>query len=427
MRVRRLDATWCASDGPQGLEAALVRLAAQAVASARRGVGLVVVSDAGFSIERLPIPSVLAVGAVHAALTAAGLRGRTDVLLDAADVLDVHAAAMAIAAGAGAVHPRLAIELALELAGTRGAEELTPGQAAARLLDAFEAGLRKTLARMGICTAASYVGGVQFETLELSEAVVERCFPAAAAWPGGLGFADLAARQIRRAEAARSVAPETPPGRMLDPGRARFRADGEAHGYAPSVVQLLQRVADGVGPSAGDADGAVEAEERPLLALATSVPATVRDTLRVRRRRPVPLAEVEPARAIAARFVAAAMSVGALSPEAHQAVTIGMQRAGGAANTGEGGEDPAWYQPGPEGERRDARIKQVASARFGVTTDYLVRAEHRIAGDSGAAAFEVDDVVEQRKAAGAGDAEAGEVIEKGGLVNLVPESVARGR
>jgi glutamate synthase domain-containing protein 2/glutamate synthase domain-containing protein 3 len=311
---------------------------------------------------------VLAVGAVHAALTAAGLRGRTDVLLDAADILDVHGAAMAIAAGAGAVHPRLAIELALELAGTRGAEALDPGQAVARLLDAFEAGLRKTLARMGICTAASYVGGMQFETLELSSAVVERCFPAAAAWPGGLGFADLATRQLRRAEAARSVAPDTPPGRLLDPGRARFRADGEAHGYAPPVVQLLQRVADAAAAS-GAEDG------RPLLPLATGARATVRDAFRMRRRRPVPVAEVEPARVIAARLVAAAMSVGALSPEAHQAVTIGMQRAGGAANTGEGGEDPTWYEPGSDGERRDARIKQVASARFGVTTDYLVRAE----------------------------------------------------
>ena len=150
---------------------------------------------------------------------------------------------MAIAAGAGAVHPRLAIELAAELAGSRGVEELSADAAVARLLDAFEAGLRKTLARMGISTVASYVGGVQFETLELSEAVVARCFPAAAAWPGGLGFADLAARQLRRADAARLVPPETPPGRLIDPGRARFRADGELHRYAPAAVQVLQGIA----------------------------------------------------------------------------------------------------------------------------------------------------------------------------------------
>ena len=331
-----------------------------------RGIGLLVISDATFTTDRLPIPSVLAVGAVHAALTAAGLRGRCDLLVDAADILDVHAAAMAIAAGAGAVHPRLAIELAAELAGSRGVEELSADEAVTRLIDAFESGLRKTLARMGISTVASYVGGVQFETLELSEAVVARCFPASASWPGGLGFADLAARQLRRASAARLVPPETPPGRLIDPGRARFRADGELHRYAPAAVQMLQAVAAGRGAGS---------DPRPLRPLGEGDASVVRDAFVYRRRRRIPIVEVEPARAISARFVAAAMSVGALSPEAHQAVTIGMQRAGGAANTGEGGEDPAWYAPGPDGQRRDARIKQVASARFGVTTAYLVRAE----------------------------------------------------
>ncbi len=375
MRTLRLDATWAGAAGDPGLEAALERLAARALASARRGIGLLVISDATFTTDRLPIPSVLAVGAVHAALTAAGLRGRCDLLVDAADILDVHAAAMAIAAGAGAVHPRLAIELAGELAGSRGVEGLSADVAVARLIDAFEAGLRKTLARMGISTVASYVGGVQFETLELSEAVVARCFPAAAAWPGGLGFDDLAARQLRRAAAARLMAPETPPGRLIDPGRARFRADGELHRYAPVTVQMLQGIAaddDGDGPGHDPRPGR---DPRPLRRLDEGDASVVRDAFVYRRRRRIPMVEVEPVRAITARFVAAAMSVGALSPEAHQAVTIGMQRVGGAANTGEGGEDPAWYSPGLDGERRDARIKQVASARFGVTTAYLVRAE----------------------------------------------------
>ncbi len=379
MRTRRLDATWPGAAGDSGLEAALERLAARALAAARRGIGLLVISDGTFTLDRLPIPSVLAVGAVHAALTAAGLRGRCDLLVDAADILDVHAAAMAIAAGAGAVHPRLAIELAAELAGSRGLEELSAEAAAARLIEAFEAGLRKTLARMGISTVASYVGGVQFETLELSEAVVALCFPAAAGWPGGLGFADLAARQLRRADAARLVPPETPPGRLIDPGRARFRADGELHRYAPAMVQVLQGIAaDDQGHQPGRDPWPLRhrgTDPRALRWLDTRDASVLRDAFVYRRRRQVPLVEVEPARAISARFAAAAMSVGALSPEAHQAVTIGMQRAGGAANTGEGGEDPAWYAPGPTGERRDARIKQVASARFGVTTAYLVRAE----------------------------------------------------
>ena len=368
-RIRRLDATWDAGEGPAGLARAVAELATEAVRVVEAGtVELLVVSDRSLSLARPPIPSALAVGAVHTALTVAGLRGRADVLADAADVLDVHALAMVLATGATVVHPRLAIELAAELAGGRGAETLSAEGAVGRLLDAFEAGLRKTLARMGISALASYVGGGLFETLELAPEVIERCFPSAASWPGRVGFADLGARILRRLAAARALEEIGPGARLGDPGLARFRADGELHLYAPAVVKAIQAVADG---SAGD--GAAG-----LGALARRDPATVRDGLRIRRPRgiqPIPVEEVETARAIARRFVASAMSVGALSPEAHQAVTIGMQRAGGAANTGEGGEDPAWYRPSADGERHDARIKQVASARFGVTAAYLARAD----------------------------------------------------
>ncbi|MDP9483590.1 MAG: glutamate synthase-related protein, partial [Chloroflexota bacterium] len=364
-RVRRLDATWAAADGPAGLARALDALAAEALLAVGTGsVELLAISDRAMSLDRPPLPSVLAVGAVHSALGAAGLRGRADLIVDAADILDVHGLAMAVAAGATAAHPRLAIELAAELAGSRGVETMTGPEAVGHLLDAFEAGLRKTLARMGISAVASYVGGALFETLELAPEVVERCFPSAAAWPGRIGFEALAERGLRRVEAARLLATTGDGARLADPGLARFRADGELHLFAPVIVKAIQAVAAG---SSGD-----------LRALAGRDAAVVRDGLRIRRprgTRMVPLAEVEPARTIARRFVASAMSVGALSPEAHQAVTIGMQRAGGAANTGEGGEDPAWYRPTADGERHDARIKQVASARFGVTATYLARAD----------------------------------------------------
>ncbi len=369
--VLELDATWDPAAGPDGLEAALDRLAGDAVAAARRSVELLVVTDRRFGAERLPIASVLAVGAVHTALTRAGLRGRTDVLADAADVLDVHALAMVLATGATAVHPRLAVELAAEVAGSRGAEDLAPDDAIRRLVAALDAGLRKTLARMGISTAASYIGGSLFDTIELAPEVIDRCFPAAAAWPGRVGLADLARRQLRRRDAALAL-PEPPPGRearLPDPGFARFRSDGEAHLYAPRVVQSIQAVADAPAANAGAALDAHRAT------VAARPPALVRDDLRIVPGSPIALERVESARSIARRFVVSAMSVGALSPEAHQALTIGIQRAGGAANTGEGGEDPAWYLPGPDGARRDARIKQVASGRFGVTAAYLARAD----------------------------------------------------
>ncbi len=367
-RVRWLDATWDPTDGPAGLPKAVERLATAALAAARRGVQLLMVSDRRANLDRMPIPSVLAVGRVHTALTDAGMRGRTDVAADASDILDVHAAAMALAAGATVVAPRLAVELATELAGGRGAEGLTAEQAIANLLDAFEGGLRKTLARMGISTAASYVGGALFEALELDMDVTERCFPAAPTWPGSIGWDALARRIMERRQGALVIEPATPPNRLRDPGLARFRGDGELHLYAPAMVGRIQDLV----ANADDTAAALAVYRAGVV----REPAVARDGIALRSVGPaVDLSEVEPATSIIRRFVASAMSVGALSPEAHQAVTIGIQRAGGAANTGEGGEDPAWYTSGSDGRRHDARIKQVASARFGVTAHYLTRAD----------------------------------------------------
>jgi glutamate synthase domain-containing protein 2/glutamate synthase domain-containing protein 1/glutamate synthase domain-containing protein 3 len=377
-RVARLDATWSPADGPAGLEAALDRVADAAVRAGRGRTEVVLVSDRTLGAgradppDRLPIPSILAAGAVHTALTNAGLRGRTDIVAEASDVLDVHSLAMTFAAGATAVHPWLAIELAAELAASRGAETLTAEGAVANLAAAFETGLRKTLARMGISAIASYVGGALFDVLELHPDVVARCFPTAAAWPGRVTLADLASRTLRRHTAALAI-PEPAPGReprLPDPGFARFRADGEGHLYAPKIVGAVQALAE-----PADVPATVDGLLASYRAALTREAAVVRDDLRVRPAAPIPLADVEDARSIVRRFVVSAMSVGALSPEAHQALTIGIQRAGGAANTGEGGEDPAWYRPGPDGLRHDARIKQVASARFGVTAQYLARAD----------------------------------------------------
>jgi hypothetical protein len=227
--VRRLDATWPAIDGAAGLARVLDRLAAEAVAAARGRTELLVLSDRGYGADRLPVPSILAAGAVHTALTEAGLRGRADLVVETADVLDVHGAAMALATGATVVVPWLAVELAAELAGGRGAEELDVAATVGNLLDAFDAGLRKTLARMGISTAASYIGGGLFESIELAADVRDRCFPAAPAWPGRIGLGELAERQLRRRAASRAIASGTPSNKLQDPGFARFRADGETH------------------------------------------------------------------------------------------------------------------------------------------------------------------------------------------------------
>ncbi len=235
------------------------------MAAARAGVEILVVSDAAFSIERLPVPSILAAGAVHTALTAAGLRGRTDIVVDAADILDVHAMAMVLAVGATAAHPRLAIEAAAELAGSRGAEELTRAGAVANLAAAFEAGLRKTLARMGISAVASYIGGALIDTVDLAPDVMARCFPMAAAWPGRTTLADLGERTIRRRDAALAL-PPTPAGReprLPDPGFARFRADGELHLYAPRIGDEIQVLAGSAAGIAADAEPNAEPNSTP--------------------------------------------------------------------------------------------------------------------------------------------------------------------
>jgi glutamate synthase domain-containing protein 2/glutamate synthase domain-containing protein 1/glutamate synthase domain-containing protein 3 len=368
-RLRTLDATWDPAEGGTGLLAALERLAAEAGTAAADGVELLITSDRAIAGgSRLPIPSVLVAGAVHTALTDAGLRGETDVLVEAADMLDVHTAAMTLACGAGAVVPWLAIELAAELAGTRGAEGLAAADTITNLVRALEKGLRKVLARMGISAVASYAGGQFFEVLELAPEVTRRCFPAAPAWPGTVDFAAVAERQLRRIAAASDL----PPGdRLPDPGFVRFRADGEHHFYAPPIVKAVQTLSGAI-----QGEGAVS---DPLPAYRDSLsrsPATVRDHIALSSESAsIPLDEVEPAAPILRRFVGAAMSLGALSPEAHQALTMGLRRIGAASNSGEGGEDPAWYDDGPDGVRHDTAIKQVASARFGVTATYLSRAE----------------------------------------------------
>ncbi|HUG48620.1 MAG TPA: glutamate synthase-related protein, partial [Candidatus Limnocylindria bacterium] len=359
-----LDATWPQATGEGGLAVAVERLASRAVSAARAGAKLLIVSDRRTGAGRLPVPSALAVGAVHSALTSAGLRGQSDILADAGDVLDVHSAAMALACGARAVCPWLAVELAAELAGGRGAESLAASNTVANLAKALDKGLRKVLARMGISAVSSYVGGQLFDVLELAPEVIERCFPAAPAWAGPVGFEAIAGRQLRRLAAA--PAPDAGE-RLPDPGLVRFRSDGEHHLYAPVFVKAAQALAE-------NGNGTHAALTDYHLALARQ-PAVIRDQLALRRaRRPLPIEEVEPAESIMRRFVGAAMSLGALSPEAHQALTEGLRRIGAAGNTGEGGEDPAWYED-RDGHRRDSAIKQVASARFGVTATYLARAE----------------------------------------------------
>jgi len=329
-----LDATYSPDES---LRDALHRLRDEA----SRVEGVVALSDRRSAPHRIPVPMVLAVGAVHSHLHEIGRRMATDIVAIAGDAVDVHDVACLVTIGATAVHPYLAFATAGD-------------EAAARYRKALEAGLLKVMAKMGISCVTSYRGAEVLEALGLGAEVMELCFPAVPSRVGGANLDD-----IEHAARARPTA-------MADHGRVRFRKAGEHHAYNPLAVRAAQKAAQ-----TRDADA--YAEFRRLSSMGR--PQALRDLLAIKEcMQPVPLDQVEPATEIVRRFVSTAMSLGALSPEAHEALAIAMNQVGARSNSGEGGEDPDTYDDG-DGVRRDNRVKQVASARFGVTPRYLKRAD----------------------------------------------------
>jgi len=348
--VATLAAVWDVSPGPGGLKPALDDIGRAAARAVRQGATLLVLSDRALDARRAPLPMLLAVGAVHQALLRAGLRGRVGLVAEAGDAWDVHHVAALFGYGAEAVHPWLALA------------SLTAVDARATYRAAAETGLLKILSKMGISTLRSYAGAQIFEALGLAPEVIERCLPGTASVLGGIGFQEIGEDVLARHRAAYGGV--EPPAGLPDYGRIRFRKDGEDHGWSPTLVRALQAAVQG-GAGYGEFVRRVEAR----------MPAGPRDLLAFRPSAPIDVAEVEPVAAIRRRFISSAMSLGALSPEAHATLAIGMNRIGARSNSGEGGEDPASYEPLPNGDRADNRIKQVASGRFGVTAAYLVRAD----------------------------------------------------
>src|SRR6266704_784347 len=360
-QVTTLDATWGASagvgGGPDALRTALDGLCRSAGNAVREGARIVILSDRAAGRERTPLPMLLAVGAVHQHLLEHGLRTRLGLIAEAGDAWDVHHFAALIGYGAEAVHPWLALE-SVQV-------QVAEDDASLRFRAAAEAGLLKILSKMGISTLSSYCGAQIFEALGLGAEVIDRCFTGTVSVLGGVGFAELAEDVLARQRAAYPDEGAPEPG-LPDHGRVRYRRDGEDHGWSPPLVRAMQEAV------AGGTSQAYDAFRSRVTARA---PASPRDLLAIRAGTPIPLDEVEPVEGIRRRFISTAMSLGALSPEAHRTLAIGMNRMGGRSNSGEGGEDPDTYAPLESGDRADNRIKQVASARFGVTTRYLVRAD----------------------------------------------------
>ncbi len=380
------------------LTEALDDLCAHAEAAVRDGVRLLIVTDRGASATALPIPMALASAAVHQSLVSAGLRTLCGIAVEAGDCRDIHHAAVLIGYGAGAVCPWLALETARSLApdGVDGA---------AHMMKALDAGLAKVMSKMGISVVDSYRGAGLFDILGLHTEIVDRCFPRTPAPLSGIGFAEVD-RRLRAtwlAEVPVEPAPVMKAAELPDFGWVRFRkADAaEPHIWQPPTVKALQTVV-------GSTRAGVPSADQPAAFAIFSEgvdgreAATLRDLLEIRPAgAQLTLDAVEPVESIYTRFVSSAMSLGSLSPEAHQTITEGMNLLGGRSNTGEGGEDPVVYRPFAAAlQRTDSwepesgglavaevvtapavhtslnnKIKQIASGRFGVTAEYLAHAD----------------------------------------------------
>ena len=338
------------------LRAAIETLCQEAAAAVRAGAVLLLLSDQDCAPPQLPVHALLAVGAVHHHLCVEGLRCDANLIVATATARDPHQVACLIGFGATAIYPYLGYAVLADLCRT-GSLDLPADKALKNYRKGIKKGLLKILSKMGIATVASYRGAQLFEIIGLDGEVVEVCFPSTPSRIGGATFADLEADQ--RALARAATRPQLPiqPGGLL-----KYVHGQEYHAFNPEVVLGLQAAV-----ASGDAS-----RWRACAALINNrPPATLRDLLRLRPGvQPIPLGQVEPEAAILRRFDTAAMSLGALSPEAHEALAEAMNSLGGRSNSGEGGEDPARY-----GTARMSKIKQIASGRFGVTPAYLVNAE----------------------------------------------------
>jgi len=344
----------------EGLKAGIERICAQAEAAARDGIVMLLLSDRYPVADRPMVHALLATGAVHHHLSRVGLRCDVNLIIETGTARDPHHMACLIGFGATAVYPYLAYQTLFDL-GRRGILQLKKGGEVAQIGRKYRKGiykgLSKIISKMGIATIASYRAAQLFEIVGLDDDVVALCFPDTASRVGGVGLArlDTEARQLTRRAWNELVKPEVG-------GLVKYVHGGEYHMYNPDVVMTLQRAAR-TGEMADWNKYAEVVNQRPA--------STLRDLLQLKKAPvPTPMDQVAEAGDVLRRFDTAAISLGALSPEAHEALAIAMNRLGGRSNSGEGGEDPARY-----GTEKRSKIKQVASGRFGVTPEYLVNAE----------------------------------------------------
>lgn len=354
------------------LEAALDRLCAEAIDAVDEGCNLLIVSDRGVDSRRAAIPALLAVSAVHHHLVREGTRMHAGLIVETAEAREVHHVALLIGYGAAAVSPYLAFDTIRAMVADDRLEG--PAEAALeRYCAAIHKGLLKVMSKMGISTLQSYRGAQIFEAVGLNRQLIDKHFVGTPSRLEGIGLAELGQEVIDRHQrgfAADIVRTHTlGPDDLPEGGVYQWRRRGEPHHWNPQTIAMLQQAVH---------RHDLEMYQR-FAALADQEPSTagqLRGLLEVdlSAGTPIPLSEVEPVEAILARFATGAMSFGSISAEAHETLAIAMNRMGAKSNSGEGGEEPRRFKPDENGDWRRSAIKQVASARFGVTAEYLVNA-----------------------------------------------------
>jgi glutamate synthase (NADPH) large chain len=365
-----LDITWPIEDGTEGMQKRLDALGEEAERYVENGANILILSDRNLGHERVAMPSLLAVAAVHHHLVRAGTRLRTGLVIESGEPRDIHHMATLIGYGAAAINPYLMFESLDELADRSLLPvDLDREEAEERIVKAIGKGLLKTIAKMGISTIQSYCGAQIFEAVGLERELIDKHFTGTASRIGGVGLDVLSTEALERHFRAY---PRT--GRELLPvgGVLQWRRDGEIHIWNPDTIAKLQHAVQGTNGDSSE----IYTEFARLANEESTRKAALRGLMKFRTaERPIPLGEIEPATEIVKRFSTGAMSLGSLSREAHETLAIAMNRIGGKSNTGEGGEDAARYVQDENGDQRRSAIKQVASGRFGVTIHYLVNAD----------------------------------------------------
>ena len=363
--TRKVKMTFAVKDGAEGLRKGIESLCLEAEKAVDEGCNYIVLSDRDVDAEHAPIPSLLATSAVHHHLIEHKKRVQTALIIETADAREVMHFALLSGYGASAINPYLAFAIIDDLVKQKEIQ-LDFNTAMKNYIKAIDKGLLKIMSKMGIATITSYKGAQLFEAIGLSQSLIDAYFGNTVSKIGGIDIFDLAKDILAsHSEAWSDCFDDRLP--ISNLGMYAFRKTGELHAWNPETIATLQ-IATRLGSykKFKEYTAAVDCKEKPIF---------IRDFFDFKKGTPIPIDEVESVENIMHRFVTGAMSFGAISKEAHEALGIAMNRIGAKSNTGEGGEDAERFKPRPDGESARSAIKQVASGRFGVTAEYLVNAD----------------------------------------------------